>query len=402
MSFTVVVKPTHICNLDCTYCYNDDIREPIMSTATLSATVKRSLEYGHSLGDGPVDFIWHGGEPLVAGIEFYRNAVRLQEEFSAGGRLTNSVQTNGVLINDQWLDFFRQNSFSVSISIDGPKRLHDRFRVDRGGNGTFDKVLSAITKVKRAGVPLGVCVVISRSNINHVDEIYDFLAENQIPFTIIPLNRSGGARKNYQDVGLGSEEYADAWIQMYDRWFDSKDKYVYCSEFVFKTRSVAFGRPSDCVGLRSCASSNISVDPMGDIFACATLSGEERTRYGNIVNDSLFHVMSREAARRFIEREVDPQCAKCSWQHICNGGCLARAYKFFGDSNQRDYYCPSLFKIYEHISLRVRKKLDLGAHVPAIKPKDLGNEIPFIEDTSQLVQLRTGKNHGKSRLTKNR
>ena len=245
--------------------------------------------------------------------------------------------------------------------------------MDKRGNGSFDAVFEAIQRVVSASLPLGVCVVISRANVSHVGKIYDFLASEKLPFNIIPMNRSGGAREHYDSVGLQAEEYADAWIEAYDRWFDAEEDYTYCSDFVFKTRAILAGRPADCIGLTNCSNTNISVDPIGDVYPCATLSGQRGTCYGNITQNDLCDIMKSATALGFRQRAIDPQCSTCKWQHVCHGGCPARSYKFFGDFHRRDYYCPSLFRIYEHIESRLRTKgLTPGAPVESGNAEVLG------------------------------
>lgn len=365
MIFTAVIKPTHICNLACSYCYNDDIRDPIMRDETLARTLEQTFLYVrkyHALR--AVNFIWHGGEPMVAGRRFYERVVALQQQFCENTAYSNSIQTNGILIDEAWIDFFRRERFAVSISVDGPKPVHDRFRVDARGRGSYERVMAAIDRVRAAELPLGICVVVSQANLDHMNEIYDLLAARKLPFNVIPINRSGGARDDFRTMGLAPHGYADPWIELYDRWFDAKDDYIYCSDFVFKTRAIAAGRPADCVGLARCADTNISVDPIGDVFPCAALSGHDDTRYGNIVEADLAELMASGVAARFRNRAVDDQCSRCKWQHVCHGGCPARSYKFFGDPDLRDYYCPSLFRIYEHIEARLAEK-GLRAAKPA-------------------------------------
>lgn len=371
MIFTNVVKPTHLCNLSCTYCYNDDVRDPVMRPETLHRTISQTFRYvRESASDRSISFIWHGGEPTLPGVKFYRQVADLQAEHAGALPYNNSLQTNGTLLDDEWLEFLTSHRYSVSISIDGPPQLHDRFRIDRRGRGTFARVQAAIGRVQDAGIPLGVCVVVSRANVDQLDAIYDFLAEQRLRFTIIPLNRSGAARENYDDVGLAPEEYAPAWIRMFDRWFDADRDYVYCSDFVFKTRAILAGRPADCVALQQCADTNISVDPVGDVYPCASLSGIAATRYGNLLTHDLAGIMDSPAARAYRNRRTDPQCARCRWQHVCHGGCQARAYKFYGDHHQRDYYCPSLFRIYEHVAKRLADKLGGPGLPPQQPPED--------------------------------
>lgn len=358
MIFTNVVKPTHLCNLDCKYCYNDDVRDPIMRIETLERVIAQTFEYVREhTPNRTINFIWHGGEPMIAGLDYFRHVREFQDRFAGGLGYANSLQTNGTLMNPAWLEFLKQAKFDVSISIDGPQDLHDQLRVTRGGRGSYERVAAAIEQVREAGIPLGVCVVISQANIAHVERIYDFLAERRLPFNIIPLNRSGAARTNFLDVGLDAEEYAGAWIRMYDRWFDADEDYVFCTDFVVKTRAIAAGRPADCIGLARCADSNIAVDPVGDVFPCATLSGSKDTRYGSIATSTLAELMESPVAQAYRHRAIDEQCSTCKWQHVCHGGCPARSRKFFGDHNRRDYYCPSLFRIYEHIAAKLQSRI---------------------------------------------
>jgi uncharacterized protein len=366
MIFTNVIKPTHLCNLDCKYCYNDDVRDPIMKEETLQRVIEETFQYVRQhTPNRHVNFIWHGGEPTIPGVAFYKRVIQLQKQFGDGVSHDNSIQTNGVLIDDKWLNFLKKSNFSVSISIDGPKQLHDEYRVDRGGKGSFDRVLQAISRIQEADIPLGLCVVVSRANKDYTEEIYDFIAPLGIPFNVIPMNRSGGARTHYDELGLDAEEYAEPWIRMYDRWFDADQDYVYCSDFVFKTRAILAGKPADCIGLSHCSETNISVDPVGDVYPCATLSGSSDTKYGNLVESDLTTIMNDRVARSYRGRRADPQCQECRWQHVCHGGCLARAYKFFGDHHHRDYYCPSLFRIYEHIASRLSDTFSVTNYVPA-------------------------------------
>lgn len=358
MNFTNVIKPTHLCNLDCKYCYNDDVRDPVMRPEILERTIEQTFSYVREYTpDRVVNFIWHGGEPTIARRHFFERAHELEQRYAGDLLYTNSLQTNGTLLDDRWIDFLKDSGFEVSISIDGPRHLNDRLRVDRMGRGSFDRVMQTIRSVQSAGLPLGVCVVISQSNAAYVNEIYDFLSAHKLPFNIIPLNHSGAARANFVELGIEAAEYADAWIQMYDRWFDADDDYVLCTDFVLKTRAIAAGRPADCIGLSRCADSNIAVDPIGNVCPCATLSGASDTVYGSLATSSLADLMNGKTAQDYRNRRIDAQCSTCKWQHVCHGGCPARSYKFFGNHHRRDYYCPSLFRIYEHIAQKLSSRI---------------------------------------------
>ena len=149
LAFNLMIKPAgSLCNLDCQYCYYLDKADiynglqPKMTEDTLELLTKQYIE----ANDVPeVTFNWHGGEPLVMGIDFYRKAVEFQQKYAAGKIVHNTLQTNGTLITLQWAEFFKQHNFLIGISIDGPADIHDKFRKDKGGNPTFDKVMRGLT-----------------------------------------------------------------------------------------------------------------------------------------------------------------------------------------------------------------------------------------------------------------
>lgn len=364
MIFTNVIKPTHLCNLGCRYCYNEDVRKDIMSEEVLLRTINQTFEHSRSVGNHiAIDFIWHGGEPLLAGLDFFRKAVLAQQQEAGCVRYSNSIQTNGVLIDADWISFFKNHNFRVSISIDGPRIFNDMTRVDQAKAGSFDRTIAAIHKVKEAGISLGVAVVISKANCGHIEELYDFLVREHLPFNIIPLNYAGSARDNYDDLSINTREFAESWIKLYDRWFDGAgDSYIYCSDFAFKTRAILKGMPTDCISQRNCSLFHISTSPNGEIHPCATLSSDKNWSYGNVMDAPLHMLLQSKVAILAQSRAVDPECGRCRWQNVCNGGCMARAVRFYNDHNRRDFYCQSFKRIFKHIEDRLRDEPDLNLY----------------------------------------
>jgi uncharacterized protein len=355
----------------------------------LRRTIDQTFVYARSFGPSTsVDFIWHGGEPLSVGMDFYSRAVAIERETSSSMRYANSIQTNGTLIDSKWVEFFKTHNFDVSLSLDGPELINDTARRYAGGDGSFQHVMRGIRILRDAGVPHGVCVVLSQSNRNRTDEIYDFLVQEQLPFNVIPLTRSGGALNGYPDLGIGPEEYAEPWIRLFDRWFESQGShYVQCTDFVRKSRAILIGRPTDCIGQEQCASHHVSTDPDGYIYPCATLSGDPEWTYGNISEKDLGELMETPRAVSSRNRQADEHCKSCKWQHVCNGGCMSRSIKFFGTHETRDYYCPSLYRIYEHIELRLREQKDLD--LSALPPLGYRDMLPE-QGERQLTQRRLG------------
>ncbi|MDE9484393.1 dynobactin maturation radical SAM/SPASM protein DynA, partial [Xenorhabdus bovienii] len=294
MQLVNITKPTHRCNLACKYCYNEDIRHPVMTLETLEKTIKDTFDYANDKKVFTyVHFIWHGGEPMLPGINFYENVVDFQEKYSNGIKYLNALQTNGTLITQRWCDFIKKNKFFMSISIDGPKDLNDKNRVTHKDTGSFNKIIEGINKLRKNDINVGCALVMSKTNMNHTDEIYDFMFENKLPFNVIPLNKSGNAVDNYQDLGLGPDEYYLPWSKLYDKWFYAEpENYIFVSDFVRKTQAILAGRAADCIGMAQCGNTSFSVDPVGDLYPCASLSAQPGMKYGNLQNNSILELMN--------------------------------------------------------------------------------------------------------------
>lgn len=371
--FTVVIKPTHICNLSCSYCFNDDVRNPIMDFNTLGRVITETFAYARTTKQPSVTFIWHGGEPTVAGVDFFQEAVRLQKSVAQDLQYENLFQTNGVLINEKWIDFFRENNFQISISIDGNEIHNDKYRVDFAGKGTFKKVMRAMDLLTSHGVSFGACLTLHKGNVKDAKLIYEFLSQKGLGFHIVPLMKSGGARDDYDQIGLTENEYGDAWIEMYDCWFDSNPQYAYVTDFVSRTEAVLRGEPTSCWTSSNCCDENFTVDPEGNVYSCASLSATSMAFYGNLNTDSLEKAFETKNALFWRTRQHSEQCKSCKWFHVCHGGCMARSYKFFNDIDVADYYCDSLFRIYEHIEKRLAES---GTPIAKPSPNHMRSQLP--------------------------
>ncbi|MDF4635223.1 MULTISPECIES: dynobactin maturation radical SAM/SPASM protein DynA [Vibrio harveyi group] len=347
------MKPTHACNLACTYCYNEDERNKKMTLDTLRAVVDRTCEFvAENVKDRKVDFIWHGGEPMLMGVDFYREVMSYQSLHSHKIHISNVMQTNGLKVNEEWCEFFKEHNWQVSISLDGTKKSHDLTRIHRNGKGSFDSVYDAIQLVKKHKIPLGACLVLSKNNVDNLKEVYSFLKSEELNFNIIPMTYSGEAVNVMSDIGLSPEEYSSAWTELYDYWFYDEET-VHCSDFVNKSAGILNKCGADCVAILDCSRSVISVDHNGDVYPCATMSPDPNWLYGNIADSDLITLFASDNANRARNRQSDNNCIHCRWRTNCNGGCMSRADKFFDSINVRDYYCPGLFRIYEHIAKRL-------------------------------------------------
>ncbi len=322
-----------------------------MTCDTLKNVILETFKYCSSF-EHPItaDFIWHGGEPLLAGFDFYSEAVRLQKESSNGIKYNNAFQTNGTLINDAWINFIKDNKFQVSISLDGPKIINDKTRLNNKGKSTFENVMQKINLLRKKNISFGICAVLHQGAEGKGKELYDFFAKERLPFKIIPLNCSGGAKSHYDNIGLTPKQYADIWISLFDLWLVASDKnYINCQNFSHEMAAVISGVPVDCAGKPSCSKFTIATAPDGNVYPCATFSSDSKWCYGNINENSLDKLMSIDAANKLLSRKLDTSCQSCKWGHICHGGCPSRALSYFETIHKKDYFCSAMQKIYSHI-----------------------------------------------------
>lgn len=229
MTKLIVIQPTSFCNINCSYCYlpNRQVKG-VMSDNVLENTIKRVLNSKKIVDENP-NFIWHAGEPMVAGINFYQKAVQLINENNIYNRkVIQSIQTNATLINDEWCNFFLENNINVGVSIDGFKELHDKYRRTRDNKGTFDKVMHGIKLLKKHNISLGGLFVVTYDSLSKAEEIFNFFLDQgfrQVGFnveSIIGSNKDTTISATQRKDTL--QKYEKFVNTLYDLWNKNKDK----------------------------------------------------------------------------------------------------------------------------------------------------------------------------------
>src|SRR6516162_9086314 len=283
--FHLLAKPSgSTCNLDCTYCfflskealYPDSSHR--MSETTLETYIRRLLE-SHA---GPeVTVAWQGGEPTLMGVDFFRQSVELVQKYRRPGQQVEyTFQTNGILLNDEWCEFLKRHDFLVGLSVDGPKEIHDRYRVNKGGEGTFDQVMRGWEHLRRHGVEVNILCTVHAANQDHGRKVYCFFRDKMgvrymqfIPIVerstqdFLPLanlgwsDRAGGKRLLYTQSGsavtertVGSEQYGRFLIDIFEEWVRRDVGEVFVQIFDV-TLSAYFGRSTLCVFAPTCGNS---------------------------------------------------------------------------------------------------------------------------------------------------
>jgi uncharacterized protein len=329
-----MVKPRGpICNLDCAYCYylskkrlylDSDFR---MSDDLLDTFTR---QYIQAQQVKEVTFGWQGGEPLLMGLDFFRRAVELQEKYRRPGmRIVNALQTNGTLLDDAWCHFFHEHDFLIGLSLDGPRELHDACRVDKGGRGTFDRVMQGLALLKKHDVEFNVLTCVHAANAEHPLEVYRFLRDEVGTSFIqfIPIverdNETGfQAGREVTERSVAGRQYGNFLIEIFDEWVTHDVAQVFVQIFDVALEAWLGRPPGLCVFGETCGHA-MALEHNGDLYACDHFV-EPRYRLGNIGETPLAQLAGSRRQRRFglAKRDTLPaRCRECEVRFACNGGC---------------------------------------------------------------------------------
>ncbi len=392
-AFGTMVKPIgSACNLDCDYCYYLDKesfysgREPRMSDALLEEYVRQYIE-GQSVD--VVNFIWHGGEPMLAGIDFYRRAVELQRKYANGKRIENSFQTNGTLINEEWCELFAQNNFLVGISIDGPEHIHDGYRRDKGRMGTFSRVMRGVEQLREAKVEFN-----TMSTVNHLSEgrgveVYRFLksiGSHYMQFMPVVEHVMGGddGRRPYivppetegsrlAEWSVTAKGFGRFMCDVFDEWVLS-DVGTYFVQLFDVALAQWYGiRPALCAFCDSCGDALV-VEHNGDIYSCDHFVYPEY-RLGNIAEMELVDAFASRAQADFgamKHNNLPEECHKCRWYFACRGECPKHRFAR-GEEGERglNLLCEGYKEFFRHIDPYMKYMCELlrsGRHAAYVMP----------------------------------
>jgi len=355
-SVTFIVEATTNCNLNCSYCYVSDKTSALMNERILEEVIRTAFE--HNGKERITKFIWHGGEPLLAGLDFYKKVVEIQKPFlNTGYRIANALQTNALLLTDEWIDFFIENEFGVGSSLDGIKEIHDQMRVDKGGHGTFKRAIRNIKHAIDRGLHVGAICVLTRKNVEYVTDMYHFFKHEGIDFTLSPIIPT----KSYRDHFLSPEEYANAIITLFDLWFWDKDQTISVNPPFSVVQGILLkGLTLTCTNSRNCINNFISVKPNGDIYPCNRFADYPEFCLGNISTHDFHTLMDSDVRKLMLSRRADvlEKCSSCDVSNYCNGGCMNHAFEFYGTIFREDYYCESFKRIFNHIHSQLMNQIN--------------------------------------------
>lgn len=365
-----IVKVVEGCNLRCRYCYAGNFQElqiRVMPLPILEKLTKNMLECGAAR----VEFCWHGGEPLLAGREFYEHALYYQQKYMQPGQhVINAMQSNGTLLTNEWLDFLTSNDMGVGISIDGPASIHDVQRPFADGSGSSSAVIKAIQMWQEKTGGISVLCVVTKDSVRQPELLFDSLIDFGITsMDFLPCSKISKATGSIFRDGVSPQEYGEFMNRVFDSWWARNDPSIRIRFFENVLQGLLGGRPSLCKFTRSCAKF-FTFDVDGTVYPCDDYLGIGDFAYGNIMDLDIHDILVSEKRQRFISlvEDVAPNCRNCNWFSLCNGGCSFYRYMSRGRFNDVNYYCAARRKIFEHISHAVQELMPLpvGKFAPTI------------------------------------
>ena len=381
--FHVMVKPTGpICNLDCRYCFyleKERLYPGTSGWAMPHAVLETFVRDYIAAQDVPVvTFAWQGGEPTLLGLDFFRRVADLQRRYADGRRIENAIQTNGILVDDEWAAFFAEHAFLVGLSIDGPRELHDRYRVDRGGAPTFDRVMKGVAALKRQGAAFNTLTVVHRDNARAPLDVYRFLKEAGSGFLqFIPIvERLDGP--GLSEPGLSGVGRVAAWSvdpgdwggflsAIFDEWVRHDVGRVFVQMFDVALESWYRGEASLCVFSETCGRA-LAVEHNGDLYSCDHYVFPA-FRLGNIRDTSIGDLVFSPAQQRFgdAKRDTLPDfCRRCDVRFACHGECPKNRFAATPDGEPGlNYLCAGYKRFFTHIDAAMRFMATELAHKQA-------------------------------------
>lgn len=374
--FHVMAKPFGaICNIRCEYCFylekerlydRPNRRDFRMREDVLEQYIRQYLEAQPQAVE--IDFSWQGGEPTLLGVDFFRRAVELQRRHAAPGqRITNSLQTNGMLLDDAWCGFLRETGFLVGISIDGARPLHDRYRVDPQGRGTFERVIAGLRALQRNGVEYNVLTVVQRDNGDHGAEVYRFLRDQGVRF-VQPIPIVEPTADGVSSHSVSPEQWGRFLTAVWDEWLQQDIGNVYVQHFDMMLGIVLGFPASCCVHSRTCGRA-AAIEHNGDLYSCDHFVTPEH-RLGNIAERPLSALIDGPAQSRFGNDKYDrlpDYCRRCEYLKYCYGGCPAHRIAVTPDDEPNlNRLCAGYKRFYAHTepTLKAMARALRAGHAP--------------------------------------
>ena len=372
-AFHVMAKPTGAqCNLDCAYCFflkkeqlypNSRFR---MSDEVMESYIRQTIE-AHRVPE--VTIAWQGGEPTLMGLDFFRRAVDVEmDAMRPGMTVENTLQTNGVLLDEEWCEFLSEKRFLVGLSLDGPRDLHDAYRRDKGGNSVFDKVVRAARLMQQHKVEFNILCTVNAVNSKHPLEVYRFFRDElESPYIqFIPIVERDNETGNQEgmritDRSVRPEQYGRFLIEIFDEWVRRDVAKMFVLFFDGVLASYVRGRSTLCILQPTCGE-GVALEHNGDVYSCDHFV-EPRYLLGNMLQTSLVDLVASGRQREFGAAKsagLPKYCRECGFLFTCHGECPKNRVLETPDGEPGlNYLCAGLKAFFQHVDRPMRIMAEL-------------------------------------------
>ncbi len=368
--FTLLIKPTGPdCNIDCHYCFYSCKTSVFgegrhrMSDEVAETMVRDYLGQRFEASS----FAWQGGEPSLMGLDFYKRVVGWQKEHGADGQVvTNALQTNGTLLDDEWCEFLAEYKFLVGISLDGPKEYHDHYRKDFAGRGTWDRVMAGIEACRKHNVEFNILVLLNDRNVEHPEELWDFFMEQGIDYLqFVQCVENDPETGEIADFSITAEQYGDFLCRIFDVWIEKWSRKVSVRSFDSILSYLLGSGHTECTLGVQC-NDYVVVEHTGDVFCCDFFV-EDEWRLGNLLETPIDKLAGAKLKRQFSrnKRQIANKCLVCRYLDICRGGCPKDRLALGKGNKVESYFCEGYRRLFDHTLARFRV---LAAEIQAQQP----------------------------------
>lgn len=352
----LLIKPVSgKCNMKCAYCfYTDEMKlrsEKVLEKMTL-LTLEKVLEKALKFSEKTCCITFQGGEPTLAGIDYFRAAVEMAKHFNVNRcKLDFALQTNGYGLTEEWAKFFKENNFLLGVSLDGYQELHDRFRRDKKGEGTFERVMTGIRLLQKFQVEVHTLTVVHKETTLHGGRVYQFLKKNhlyrqQYIACLDPLEKQQGQ----EAYSLTPERYGAFLIDLYRNWYrDLKEgKYIYIRYFDNLLGILGGQMPESC-SMGGCCSAQWVIEADGSVYPC-DFYALDKWKLGNLKTDSIEQIEKKRGELRFIHmsKQIPKECTYCQWYTLCRNGCRRNCEPVDDEGREKNYFCRSYREFFQY------------------------------------------------------
>lgn len=353
---TVLIKPSSSsCNLSCSYCFYKDISNKreiknygMMDYNTLNAIIQRV----YKIAEGEINFIFQGGEPTLVGLDYYKELIYLQEKHNVKGlKIYNSIQTNGILIDEKWAKFLSENNFLVGLSLDGPKDIHDLNRKYLQNKGSYKEVERAVILLNKYNVNYNILCVVTKNVARHIIKVYNYYSKMGFKdLQFIPCLDRIDQLPGQNPYSLTPKIYGDFLIKLFNLWYRDIQGNNGMNIRMFQEilNTLSGNEPQSCHMGDGC-SMNLVIESDGSAYPC-DFYVLDNWKLGNLKNDNILDIYNREKAYDFINesKTLSVECGQCEYYFICRGGCRRHYEPLLENKKRTNYFCEAYKTFYKY------------------------------------------------------